>query len=168
MRVGGGGRGGEGGHCSAGQMRSAPIRNSAVFIKGLFLLFFECMNVCLKTVNKKIVGEKKRPAWSRQAAPCAAITSNSSDASRAAAFLTDSSVSPLSPSAGRHGKGGTFPRQFQLPNRSKDYGDRKEAARRHTRNFHTFSSVASSHSCHLFIYFIFSSRRFREAAPTAF
>ncbi|XP_056155497.1 mitogen-activated protein kinase kinase kinase 22 [Lampris incognitus] len=24
---------------------------------------------------------------------------------------------------GRHGKGGTFPRQFQLPNRSKDYGD---------------------------------------------
>lgn len=26
---------------------------------------------------------------------------------------------------GRHGKGGTFPRQFQLPNRSKDYGDRK-------------------------------------------
>uniref|UniRef100_A0A3B4XSK2 Mitogen-activated protein kinase kinase kinase 22 n=1 Tax=Seriola lalandi dorsalis TaxID=1841481 RepID=A0A3B4XSK2_SERLL len=26
---------------------------------------------------------------------------------------------------GRHGKGGTFPRQFQLPNRSKDYGDRR-------------------------------------------
>uniref|UniRef100_A0A3P9KTB8 Mitogen-activated protein kinase kinase kinase 3 n=1 Tax=Oryzias latipes TaxID=8090 RepID=A0A3P9KTB8_ORYLA len=25
----------------------------------------------------------------------------------------------------RHGKGGTFPRQFQLPNRSKDYGDRR-------------------------------------------
>ncbi|KAG7259525.1 hypothetical protein CRUP_014151 [Coryphaenoides rupestris] len=24
---------------------------------------------------------------------------------------------------GRHGKGGTFPRQFQLPNRCKDYGD---------------------------------------------
>uniref|UniRef100_A0A3B3UQZ3 Mitogen-activated protein kinase kinase kinase 22 n=1 Tax=Poecilia latipinna TaxID=48699 RepID=A0A3B3UQZ3_9TELE len=31
------------------------------------------------------------------------------------------SVLPLS---GRHGKGGTFPRQFQLPNRSKDYGRR--------------------------------------------
>uniref|UniRef100_A0AAQ5YPL8 PB1 domain-containing protein n=1 Tax=Amphiprion ocellaris TaxID=80972 RepID=A0AAQ5YPL8_AMPOC len=29
---------------------------------------------------------------------------------------------------GRHGKGGTFPRQFQLPNRSKDYGDRKKPA----------------------------------------
>uniref|UniRef100_A0A8C9YMT6 Mitogen-activated protein kinase kinase kinase 22 n=1 Tax=Sander lucioperca TaxID=283035 RepID=A0A8C9YMT6_SANLU len=28
-------------------------------------------------------------------------------------------------SSGRHGKGGTFPRQFQLPNRSKDYGDRR-------------------------------------------
>uniref|UniRef100_A0A3Q3ATF6 Mitogen-activated protein kinase kinase kinase 22 n=1 Tax=Kryptolebias marmoratus TaxID=37003 RepID=A0A3Q3ATF6_KRYMA len=27
--------------------------------------------------------------------------------------------------SGRHGKGGTFPRQFQLPNRSKDYGDRR-------------------------------------------
>uniref|UniRef100_A0A667ZE20 Mitogen-activated protein kinase kinase kinase 22 n=1 Tax=Myripristis murdjan TaxID=586833 RepID=A0A667ZE20_9TELE len=27
------------------------------------------------------------------------------------------------PPSGRHGKGGTFPRQFQLPNRSKDYGD---------------------------------------------
>uniref|UniRef100_A0A3B3WEB0 Protein kinase domain-containing protein n=1 Tax=Poecilia mexicana TaxID=48701 RepID=A0A3B3WEB0_9TELE len=26
---------------------------------------------------------------------------------------------------GRHGKGGTFPRQFQLPNRSKDYGERR-------------------------------------------
>uniref|UniRef100_A0A8C7XRA8 Mitogen-activated protein kinase kinase kinase 22 n=1 Tax=Oryzias sinensis TaxID=183150 RepID=A0A8C7XRA8_9TELE len=26
---------------------------------------------------------------------------------------------------GRHGKGGTFPRQFQLANRSKDYGDRR-------------------------------------------
>uniref|UniRef100_A0A3Q2XVQ6 Mitogen-activated protein kinase kinase kinase 22 n=1 Tax=Hippocampus comes TaxID=109280 RepID=A0A3Q2XVQ6_HIPCM len=32
---------------------------------------------------------------------------------------------PLSPPIGRHGKGGTFPRQFQLPNRSKDYGDRR-------------------------------------------
>uniref|UniRef100_A0A8C4E544 Mitogen-activated protein kinase kinase kinase 22 n=1 Tax=Dicentrarchus labrax TaxID=13489 RepID=A0A8C4E544_DICLA len=31
----------------------------------------------------------------------------------------------IAPSAGRHGKGGTFPRQFQLPNRSKDYGDRR-------------------------------------------
>uniref|UniRef100_A0A3B5LMQ3 Mitogen-activated protein kinase kinase kinase 22 n=1 Tax=Xiphophorus couchianus TaxID=32473 RepID=A0A3B5LMQ3_9TELE len=31
----------------------------------------------------------------------------------------------LLPLSGRHGKGGTFPRQFQLPNRSKDYGDRR-------------------------------------------
>uniref|UniRef100_A0A7N8Y1H1 Mitogen-activated protein kinase kinase kinase 22 n=1 Tax=Mastacembelus armatus TaxID=205130 RepID=A0A7N8Y1H1_9TELE len=29
---------------------------------------------------------------------------------------------------GRHGKGETFPRQFQLANRSKDYGDRKKPA----------------------------------------
>lgn len=127
------------------------------------------MNVCLKkmkqSANKLWEEEKKGPAWSRRAAPCAAITSNSSDASRAAAFLTDSSVSPPSPSAGRHGKGGTFPRQFQLPNRSKDYGDRKEAARRHTRNFHTFSSAASSHSYH---HFFLQIKRFREAAPTAF
>lgn len=58
----GGGRGGEGGHCSAGQMRSAPIRNSAIFIKGLFLLFFECMTVCLKkmkqSTNKLWVGAR--------------------------------------------------------------------------------------------------------------
>lgn len=68
------------------------------------------------------------------------------DASRLASFLTDGCVSPPSlPSAGRHGKGGTFPRQFQLPNRSKDYGDRKEAAAAADTHSHSLTLARLAH-----------------------
>uniref|UniRef100_A0A3Q2X721 Mitogen-activated protein kinase kinase kinase 22 n=1 Tax=Haplochromis burtoni TaxID=8153 RepID=A0A3Q2X721_HAPBU len=40
-------------------------------------------------------------------------------------LLADTSLCLNPLFSGRHGKGGTFPRQFQLPNRSKDYGDRR-------------------------------------------
>lgn len=43
-------------------------------------------------------------------------------------LLADTSLCLNPLFSGRHGKGGTFPRQFQLPNRSKDYGDSKKPA----------------------------------------
>lgn len=82
----------------------------------------------------------------------------------------------IAPSSGRHGKGGTFPRQFQLPNRSKDYGDRKKLNNNNTtivsqskqlllyvlddtdsftQHFQTFSSTFSSRICHFSTWNIF-------------
>ncbi|KAK5849637.1 hypothetical protein PBY51_013956 [Eleginops maclovinus] len=45
---------------------------------------------------------------------------------------------------GRHGKGGTFPRQFQLPNRSKDYDRRRTLPRSFMPQENLFQLVPSS------------------------
>lgn len=63
-------------------------------------------------------------------------------------LLADTSLCLNPLFSGRHGKGGTFPRQFQLPNRSKDYGDSKKSALLKQLQQRCYTEITTEHVQH--------------------